>query len=104
MAKKYQEWREFAAEVYSPAELAEIQAEAATEVQRIRLRELRKRLGLTQVQASERINISQADLSKMERRRDHKLSTVQRYVEGMGAKLRMEAVFPDGQVVKLIDG
>lgn len=101
MTKKYAPLQEVVEEFHSPEELAEMQAEAATVVQSIRLRELRKQLGLTQVQASERINISQADLSKVERRKDHKLSTVQRYVEGLGGKLRIEAVFPDGQVVEI---
>lgn len=99
--KGYSRWEDIKRAKIPPERLAKIEAEVAEEVRGLRLRELRKRLGLTQVQASERIDTSQADLSKVERRRDHKLSTVQRYVEGLGGKLRITAVFPDGQEVEI---
>ena len=55
----------------------------------IRLAELRRRRGLTQVALAARMGMTQSDLSKFERRRDVRLSTLRGYLEAMGAELRI---------------
>lgn len=67
----------------------------------IALYDLRRRLGLTQETMGERLQIRQANVSKLERRSDPRLSTLRQYVEGMGLRLRVEAEFPDGSRVPL---
>ena len=62
------------------------------------LAELRRRAGLTQVQVARRIGISQSDVSKVERRRDVRLSTLRDYLAAVDADLRVTAVTPDGDV------
>lgn len=47
--------------------------------------------GLTQVELAERMGISQSDLSKLERRRDIRLSTLRAYAAALGGDIR--AVF-----------
>lgn len=49
---------------------------------------LRRRLGLTQTELAGRIGISQSDLSKLERRRDVRLSTLKAYAAALGGRLR----------------
>ena len=50
---------------------------------------LRRSHGLTQVELAERMGISQSDLSKLERRRDIRLSTLRAYAEALGGDIRM---------------
>lgn len=58
------------------------------------LRRLRLLSGLTQAQMADLLNIQQAAISKIEKGGEVYLSTVQRYVEALGASLRVDAVFP----------
>ncbi|UTS88163.1 helix-turn-helix domain-containing protein [Rhizobium anhuiense] len=58
------------------------------------LRRLRLLSGLTQAEMASRLNIQQAAVSKIEKGGEVYLSTVQRYVEALGASLRVDAVFP----------
>jgi DNA-binding XRE family transcriptional regulator len=55
----------------------------------VRLAELRRRAGLTQVEVARRLGISQSDLSKLERRGDVRVSTLRAYAEAVGGKLRL---------------
>ncbi len=59
-------------------------------------RTLRRRRGLTQVELAARMEISQSDLSKLERRRDLRLSTLQSFAVALGARLRTLLRYPDG--------
>lgn len=59
---------------------------------------IRQRRGLTQQRLSNRLGISQSDVSKLERRRDLRLSSLRAYVEATGGKLRMIATYPDTEI------
>ena len=50
---------------------------------------LRRRLGLTQAELAGRIGMSQSDLSKLERRRDVRLSTLKALAMALGGRLRI---------------
>ncbi len=58
------------------------------------LRRLRLLSGLTQAQIAKRMEVPQAAISVIEKGDDIELSTAQRYVEALGASLRLEAHFP----------
>lgn len=58
------------------------------------LRRLRVLAGLTQEQIAGRMEVQQAAVSKIEKGGEIYLSTVQRYVEALGASLRLNAHFP----------
>lgn len=60
-----------------------------------RLAELRTGRGLTQVQVASRAGMAQSDVSKLERRGDPRLSTLERYVLATGGRLRLVAEYPD---------
>ena len=51
---------------------------------------LRSRKGLTQTELAKRIGMSQSDLSKLERRRDVKVSTLRAYAAALGHTLILE--------------
>jgi DNA-binding Xre family transcriptional regulator len=61
----------------------------------LELAELRKHRGITQVQLADRLRISQGNVSEMEHRRELYLSTLREYVEALGGRLELAAVFPD---------
>ncbi len=58
------------------------------------LKSLREAVGLTQVELARRLGTGQATVAKMEQRGDVRISSLQRYVEALGARLRIDAAFP----------
>ena len=63
------------------------------------LDEIRKARELTQMKLGERLGVHQSEVSKIEHRSDICVSTLADYVEALGGKLEIRAVFPDRQVV-----
>ncbi len=57
------------------------------------LKSLREAVGYTQLQMAERLGIGQAAISKIEARGDVQISSLKKYVEALGASLRIEATF-----------
>jgi predicted transcriptional regulator len=64
------------------------------------LSELRRGLNLRQVEAAQSMDMTQSELSRLEARDDHRISTLRRYVEALGGRLEVTAVF-GGRRVKL---
>ncbi len=69
---------------------------------RLRLPELRRELGVTQEQMAERLNTRQDSVSRTERRADMKLSTLRSYVEAIGGRLALFALFQDRRPVEIV--
>ncbi|MCY4621013.1 MAG: helix-turn-helix transcriptional regulator [bacterium] len=67
------------------------------------LRAIRQARGLTQQQMSAQLDISQAEVSRMERRNNLHLATLARFIRATGGKLRITAVF-DGQETEISIG
>lgn len=65
------------------------------------LKRLRVLCDLTQIEMASRLGIQQAAVSKIEKGGDVHLSTVKRYVEALGASLRIDASFPAGSSLAL---
>lgn len=59
------------------------------------LRELRQAVEQTQEDLAATLGVGQDAVSRIEQRSDMLLSTLRRYVEGMGGKLELVAQFPD---------
>lgn len=62
------------------------------------LRAIRRARGLTQSQISTLLEISQAEVSRMERRTNLQLTTLARFIEAVGGRLRITAVFDEQEV------
>ena len=75
-----------------------IERRAKKEVLLLTLRELREVSGKTQTEVSKVAEMTQGELSRAERREDHLLSTLRRYIEALGGELEIEAVFGDRRV------
>ncbi|MEL6493421.1 MAG: XRE family transcriptional regulator [Cyanobacteria bacterium J06621_3] len=65
------------------------------------LQELRTAAGLTQSKVSEVLNMSQSNVSRLEKGSDMLLSTLQRYVAAMGGKLNLTVELPNRPPVSL---
>jgi transcriptional regulator with XRE-family HTH domain len=64
----------------------------------LRLAELRKHRGASQVKIAKRLEVSQSNVSQLERGDDVKLSTLASYVKALGGHLEVSAVFDDETV------
>lgn len=90
---KMHKWRDIrSGGKISPARLAEIDLEVAEESAAIDLARFREAMGVTQVELAKAIESTQAQVSRIESREDHKLSTLRKYVEALGGKLELTAV------------
>ena len=95
MAKDYR----FLHEKMSPEARARSQAKADRMIGAMALVDLRSALALTQEALAKRLRVKQAAISKLERRTDMYVSTLQHMIEGLGGKLEIRAFFPAGPVI-----
>ena len=79
---------------------AEADEEIAREDLELNLKAVRELAGKTQVDVAEAAGASQGEVSVIERRKDHLVSTLRRYVEALGGELEIVARFGD-KAVKL---
>ena len=78
-------------------------AELLARVQRrMTMAELRKGRKISQATVAEALGIGQMQISRLEQRKDPRLSTMQRTVAAMGGKLTMLVTFPDQEPVVLV--
>lgn len=62
------------------------------------LRAIREMIGKTQSEAADTAEMTQGELSRLERRSDHLLSTIRRYIESLGGEVDVIARFGDKMV------
>ncbi len=62
------------------------------------LDELRSARNITQTHLAQLLNITQASVSKMEKRADMYVSTLRSFIQAMGGELEIKAIFPEGSV------
>src|SRR5437016_7269216 len=85
-----------------PAPRKKVEARAAQLIaEEMTLRELRKARKLTQVRMAKVLGITQDSVSRLEKRSDLLLSTLQKTVAAMGGRLSLLAEFPDRKPVVL---
>jgi transcriptional regulator with XRE-family HTH domain len=97
MAKKFSELRA----KMSPAAKEESEREFRRLVEEMPLQKLRAARSLTQENLARILNVNQSEVSKIENRADVYVSTLASYIEAMGGRLEIHAVFPDGGDVKI---
>ena len=67
----------------------------------MRLNELRRALGLTQAAMARKLRVNQPRVSKIERKPDATLEAMRNYVEALGGKLEVVAVFDRRRRVRI---
>ncbi len=85
-------------EKMSPGAQRRAAAKAEGMIRDMPLDELRTARDLTQEQLAKQLGVEQAAVSRMERRTDMYISTLQTAIKAMGGDLEIRAVFPDGTV------
>jgi len=95
-AKKF---RDLAAPIaHDPERHARVEEEAQAAIAAQRLAQVREARGLTQTQLATQLGVTQVNVSRIERAEDTHLSTLRRYIEGLGGHVELIAVFDDGTV------
>lgn len=84
-----------------PEARARVKAEARRLSEELHLFQLRKARGLTQEAMAELLGVTQAEVSKMERRTELYVGTLRKFIEAMDGELVLAARFPDGVEVPL---
>lgn len=97
MAKSFSELRA----KMSPVARAESDREFKRLIKEMPLQRLRRARNLTQQNLARILEVNQSEISKIESRTDVYVSTLASYVEAMGGKLEIRAVFPDDGIVKI---
>lgn len=91
-------WSELRDRVFTPEERAKVRAETDAEILEMNLRAVRELAGKTQVELAKATGLSQSELSAQEHRTDHLLSTLRRYIAGLGGELEVIARIGDKTV------
>ena len=94
MAKNFKNLRE----KMSPASRERARELAKKYRAEMALDELREAREMTQQHLAKILGVNQAAVSKMERRTDMYISTLQDFVRAMGGQLVITALFPEGEV------
>ena len=71
---------------------------------RMTLAEVRRERKVTQTKMANALGIGQMQISRLERRKDPRLSTMRRTVAAMGGHLTLIATFPDQEPVVIVTG
>jgi len=77
-----------------------VEQRVAQTLEKMALHELRRVRHMNQSQVAAGLKAAQSEVSKIENRTDMHVSTLRDYVEALGGRLEMQAVFPD-QTVRL---
>jgi transcriptional regulator with XRE-family HTH domain len=94
----YKRWDDVRKSKLSASELAAIDQRVQAELIDMDLRTIREILGMTQTELASRLEKTQAEISRVEKRHDHLLSTLRSYVEALGGELEVIAKFADKTV------
>lgn len=82
----------------SPASQARAAARTAAMLDSMALAELRRARELSQQTLAAAMDVSQPEISKLEKRTDTYVSTLRKYIEALGGSLEIVARFPEGNV------
>jgi transcriptional regulator with XRE-family HTH domain len=94
VAKKFKDLRD----KMSPEARAASEEKATVYSKEMALDELRTARRITQESLAKVLGVKQSAISKIERRTNMYVSTLESVIEAMGGRLEIEAVFPDGKV------
>src|SRR5712671_6795981 len=97
---KHTKWADIKAGL-KPETRAAIAAGAKELAGELHLAQLRKARGLTQEAMAELLGVSQAEVSKTERRAELYVGTLRRFIEAMNGELVLAARFGDGVEVPI---
>lgn len=95
---KTHKWANLKRSASDPARAERIARRVEAELVEMSLADLRRELGVTQEEMARAAEMTQSQLSKLERRSDHLISTLNRAVRALGGELEVTAVVGDKRV------
>ena len=95
MKRSYKELRD----KMSPEARARAEEKTKQMLAEMPLNEIRQARKLSQEHLAQILHVNQASISKLERRTDMYISTLRDFIEAMGGRLEIKAVFQDGVVI-----
>lgn len=91
-------WEKVGKQKSSSTNIEDVRRRVAGELLEMNLRDFRESLGKTQDETALLAELSQSQLSKIERRKDHLVSTLRRYVEALGGDLEIVALIGNKRI------
>ncbi len=95
---KARKWSDVKKKRFSREKRKELDKKIGNQLFEMDLCALREVLGVTQEELAASADMTQSEVSRLERRSDHKLSTMKRIVESLGGQLEIIAKFGDKRV------
>lgn len=84
--------------MHSPEVEERIRREVENAAAVMTLHQLREARSLTQVSLAKVLDVNQGAVSRMEKRTDMYVSTLRNFIQAMGGRLQVKAIFPEGEV------
>jgi predicted transcriptional regulator len=91
-------WKDVQKRKLSQEQVDDVRRRVSDEVLEMNLRSLRESLGKTQDEIANLADVTQSQLSKIERREDHLISTLRRYVRALGGDIEVIAVVGEKRI------
>jgi transcriptional regulator with XRE-family HTH domain len=89
-------WRDLRAKtIDTPEKEARVQRERQLLALERRLYNLRRQIGISQAELAERLDTTQANISRIESEPNPRVATLDNYIAGLGGRLELRVVFPD---------
>ena len=98
MGKIYHRWQDVRKKKLTPQQLEAIDRAVEQDLVQMDLRAIRELMGRTQEDIAEAAEMTQSEVSRLERRPDVRLSTLKRFVEALGGEIEIFAAFGDKRV------
>lgn len=95
---KTQKWSDIKGAHLSEEQRARVSRRVEEELTEMSLADLRRELGVTQVELAEAAEMTQSQVSTLEHRTDHLVSTLRRCVRALGGDIEVIAVVGDKRV------
>jgi hypothetical protein len=86
-------WDELVARNLTPEQIADAEAQASRNIEKMNLRAIREMVGVTQVEAAKRSKKTQGELSRIENNNNHRIETLRKYIEALGGDIEVIARF-----------
>lgn len=91
-------WSDIRRRRFSDEEIQELDRRVHRELVELSLADLRRELGVTQEELAKSLDVDQSQISRIERRDDHLISTLRRCVRALGGDIEVTAVVGDKRV------
>jgi DNA-binding Xre family transcriptional regulator len=91
-------WRTLKNRTMTREEQRHARVRAEQDLAQLELAELRAAAQMTQQELADKLQITQVAVSRLERRRDIRLSKLREFVRAIGGELEIQAVFPNRRV------